>query len=88
MAHLFLAQRTQAPELMVSENEAQQLANAINDVASHYPGLDIDPVVKSWLGLAFCAGTIYAPRLMAFRQRLTEARRERAPVNPDLYAVN
>jgi hypothetical protein len=87
MVHMFLAQRIQAPELMVSENEAQRLALAINDVAQHYPGLDIDPVVKSWLGLAFCAGTIYAPRVMAFRQRLTEARREKR-VNSEAYAVN
>jgi len=87
MVHMFLAQRTQAPELMVTENEAQRLSLAINEVASHYPGLDIDPVVKSWLGLAFCAGTIYAPRVMAFRQRLTEARREKR-VNSEAYAVN
>ena len=87
MAHVFLAQRTRAPELMVTENEAQQLANAINDVASHYPNVDIDPVLKSWLGLAFVAAGIYGPRVMAARQRLTESRRREA-VNPEQYAVN
>jgi len=87
MVHMFLAQRMRAPEFMVTENEAQRLSHAINDVAQHYPGLDIDPVVKSWLGLAFCAGSIYAPRFMAFRERLTEMRKK-SEVKEEAFHVN
>jgi hypothetical protein len=84
---MFLAQRLAAPELHISENESQRLASAINEVASHYPGIDLDPVVKAWLGLAFTAGSIYAPRVMAFRQRLSDARRA-PPVNEAAHAFN
>jgi hypothetical protein len=82
MAHMFLAQRMQAPELAIGEGDAQRLSAAINEVAAHYPGLDIDPVVKSWLGLAFVAAGVYAPRVMAMRERLTTRRTKANGVNP------
>lgn len=80
--HALLAQRTQTPELELTEEEAKGFMTAVQNVARHYSvqttqkGLDI----AAMFGIV---GTMYGPRIMAirFRKAREDAERNAGPVS-------
>lgn len=63
-----MAGALQAPELVLTKDEANGLAKAAADVASHYP-TTIDPKVLAWCNLAMAVGIVYGPRVYMISQR-------------------
>ena len=59
-----LAASLKVPGIALTENEAHQLAMAINNVAAYYP-IAIDPKMQAWGALFITAGTIYGSRVIA-----------------------
>lgn len=71
-AHTMLAAMTKTPELIISQDEANKLASAINTVQEHYP-VHVDPKAMAWLNLAGVAGMIYGPRIFVAVKRKRES---------------
>lgn len=64
-AHLILAAKV-APTLELEQKEAQALAEAVANVAKHYPLVSrgMTPEQQAWLSLLTTAGMIYGQRLV------------------------
>lgn len=63
-------------ELALDEKEAEALGEAVKEVADLYE-FEPDPKVVAWAGLIGVATSIYAPRVMAYKMRKAEERKER-----------
>ena len=66
--HQFVAMTIQAPELIISEAEAQKLEDAINKVMAEYK-IILDAKHAAWANLLLVALTIYGLRAIAIIQR-------------------
>lgn len=66
--HTALAAITKIPEIALSEPEAETLAKAMANVAQYYP-VAIDAKTQAWMALVMTAGTMYAPRFIAYTVR-------------------
>jgi hypothetical protein len=74
-----LAAMAKVPELELEKEEAEKLtANAL-EVAKLYSNIEADPKTIAWINLAFCAGQIYGPRVVAYRIRKSQERRVHQP---------
>lgn len=69
LSHAFVAGMLSAPEIVLTEGEAESLSKAVANVAKHYPPLALTGKRGAWIGLATTAGFIYGPRLWAFVTR-------------------
>lgn len=78
-----MATGNQFPELEISPQEAGILAQGISGVCEHYD-LNIDGKTGAFLQLFGAAAMVYAPRVMAIRQRVNAAR----PVDTTAREVN
>lgn len=56
------------PELALEEQEAKLLAEAVAEVQSHY-NMTVDPKIVAWIGLAGVCGSLYGPRIAAYKLR-------------------
>lgn len=73
-----LAAMTKSPAFAITENEAQSMASAANNVARHY---DMGATQKQldWINLVMTLGGVYAPRMMMAKREKKAARP--SPVN-------
>lgn len=62
--HLTLAAIARTPELMIAEEDAKALGNAIVKVCE-FEGVGVNPRVMAWTNLAIIATGIYGPRAIA-----------------------
>lgn len=78
--HMMLAKLVNIEELNIEEEEAKRYAEAIERVQRLYSSSVLPEEAMAWINLAMVGGSIYAPRLIAYNQRV---RVERAkPVGP------
>ncbi len=66
--HMFCAMTLQIPELVLKEDEAKQLSDAIRNVNEQFK-IALDPKTAAYIELAQVAGIIYGPRAVAFYLR-------------------
>lgn len=62
-------------ELALDEEEAKALSEGVKEVASHYD-IEPDPKIMAWVGLIGTCSAIYAPRIMAYKMRRAQERKE------------
>lgn len=63
--HAMLATITSNQFLMISQEEATTLAQAIGNVARHYDIPGVSQQTLDWIGLIQCVGAIYGTRIIA-----------------------
>lgn len=66
--HAMGAAALKVPELMLSKEEAGNLAKAIDNVQQHYP-IVADPKMLAWVNLAAVVGATYIPRIIVASKR-------------------
>ena len=74
------------PEIMLSEPEAKELSDAVRDLGQYYVET-FDPRKVAAFNLVACMGGIYATRVMAYRHRMAQMRRENLRVMPSQPAA-
>jgi hypothetical protein len=67
--HLFGSSMVGAEELALTEDESSKLAEAMTKVSQLYDVPLMSEKTAAWIGLAFAAGSIYGPRVIAVRAR-------------------
>jgi len=67
--HLGLAHLLEIKELELEKEEAKALADAVAAVARHYDLPDLPQKTVDWVNLFIVLGSIYAPRIMAYKNR-------------------
>lgn len=83
-----MASRALIPELELDADESKLLADAVTEVASHY-SVVVDPKVVAWAGLLGVCGSIYGPRVAAWKMRTTmENKAPRASVKSNSAVPN
>jgi hypothetical protein len=66
--HIGVSSLTGIDELKIDKEESALMSEALAEVASHY-NVAVDPKVLAWLGFAGVMGTIYGPRIGAWKMR-------------------
>jgi hypothetical protein len=79
MVHFGIAGLLHSPKWKLTENEAERLGTAWDDVLSLYDVAFLTPEMRAWGMLAFTAGCIYIPRLSKDKQPAPEASKEQSP---------
>ena len=74
--HLMAGMITKAPEIVLNDAEAMELAKALAEVAKHYE-IKIDPKVQAWFGLGATAAGLYGPRALAVLARKVQERKDK-----------
>lgn len=72
-----LAAVAKIPELQCEHVETKALAEAVAEVAKHYPQQVIDPVTLAWFNLTLVAGTFYGSRVIVMRERMKAERAQK-----------
>lgn len=87
-----LSHAVKVPEIALTENEAEQLANAASKVARHY---DITASQKAmdWGNLMIALAVIYGPRMVLIGRKKKETvknpvTQNTAPVDINIAAIN
>ncbi|WWT37957.1 assembly protein [Enterobacteria phage PRDcanary] len=73
--HMMAASALKVEELALDEKEAEALAGAVQEVASHYD-ISPDPKVMAWAGLIGVCASIYGPRVAAYKMRKAADKRD------------
>lgn len=68
MIHAGISGASGIEELALDHKESQLLAESVAEVQSFY-GNTLDPKIVAWVGLIGVAGSIYGPRVAAFKLR-------------------
>ena len=71
VVHVSLANLVKSPSLMLNQEECDKLAEATANVSKHY-NLSLTEKQRDILAFAFCAGSIYAPRIVQARKEIKE----------------
>jgi len=61
-------------ELALDQSEADAYADAIRELAKHYP-TNVNPKILAWLNFGAVVGGIYGSRFYAYRERLKKERK-------------
>lgn len=77
-----LAAITSVQELALDQKEAENLANAANNVIRHYGIPQIAAETADWINLIMVAGSVYGTRVAAYRIRTTMERANNPPPQP------
>lgn len=81
--HEMLAALTGIPELLLSQEEAQKMGEAVHDVEVLYGELPyISPEVRAWTNLALTSVLIYWPRYVVIKKRGQEEAKRDIDVTP------
>lgn len=80
-AHMMLAGITRVEEMALDMPEAEQLAQATANMMRHYPNAVISPKTVDTINFIMCCGALYGTRLIAIRNRRTQARQNRTAEN-------
>ena len=67
--HLGLAHLLEIRELELEKEEAKALADALSAVARHYDLPDLPQKTVDWINLFIVMGSIYAPRIIAYKSK-------------------
>jgi len=74
---------TATPELMLTLEESEKLAQAIAEVQKHYPLFELTEKQEAWIGLGMAATAIYGPRLVAIvRNNKTKKMQQKQQAQP------
>jgi hypothetical protein len=71
---------TKCPEFGITEEEAGNLANAIQQVNALYDDAVVPAWVVAWANLVFVAGAVYGPRMVAYSNRRAQEKEAKAQV--------
>lgn len=71
--HLGIAQATQSPEMILTDDDAKMLAEASANVLSEFD-IRPSPKAEAIVALVMAAGSIYGPRAYLIRERLKKAK--------------
>ncbi|WWT38267.1 assembly protein [Enterobacteria phage PRDfuchsia] len=74
--HLMASSALKVEELALDEKEAEALAGAVQEVASHYD-ITPDPKIMAWAGLFGVCASIYGPRIAAYKMRAASEKRDK-----------
>lgn len=74
--HMMGAMFVNQPTLMLEQQEAKQLSEAITAVTELYELPFLDEKSQAWAALGFCVATIYAPRIVAM---VNENKKKKGP---------
>ena len=90
--HDMLSALTGIPELLLAQEEADKMGDAIADVQSLYPDVGfISPEIAAWSRLAMVGVVVYWPRIVLIRKRLKEEEAKRdinvTPISASSAAV-
>jgi hypothetical protein len=78
MAHMALSKLLAIPELVISQDEAEQLTKASMRVAELYGGVVLPETVVAWSEMIMATVTIYGPRYGAYKINERKRRAEKA----------
>lgn len=76
--HAILAERTDTPELAITEDEGKQFMQAAQNVMRHY-SVESTQKTLDWVALFGCAGAMYMPRIAAVGMRKRSSARKSGP---------
>lgn len=80
IAHFTCARILEIPELELTQEESERLAEATRKVAKHY-AVSLDPKRMALVELLFTAGGVYGPRVIGYVKRTGTAKRA-SPQSP------
>jgi hypothetical protein len=66
--HVLLAERTQTPEIAISDEEGRAMQVAAQNVLRHY-SVAASQKTLDWIALWACVGGVYGPRVVAIAVR-------------------
>jgi hypothetical protein len=75
--HFMLAAALRVPELQLSQTEGAAMANAIANVARHYPVIAATQQTLDWIALISVLIVTYGTRMAAYKARQTKQQNER-----------
>jgi hypothetical protein len=80
--HVLLAERTNVPQLAITEDEGKSFMSAAQNVMRHY-SVETTQKTLDWIAFAGVSAGIYMPRLAAIgiERRANKERRAAAPVH-------
>lgn len=78
--HMMMASFIKVPELMLSEDEANKLGDAVNRVAALYDLPIFNEKTQAWIHLGFVAAGVYGPRAVAYHANHKPKKREPIPI--------
>lgn len=81
MLHAGLAGSMNAPEMILTKDEAETLARSTRNVLRHYSFGSVSQVRKDWFMLAVCLGGLYLPRFRKMAARAAAKTEEELPQN-------
>lgn len=84
--HFMAAALVKTPELILEQDEAKRLGEAINRVNDLYGGIVLSEKAQAWLNLGVAAGTIYGPRFIA--SSINKKNKKKNPVTIDAEVIN
>lgn len=83
-AHFLLATIAKVPEIELEEAEARKLGDALARVNALYDGIIFTEKQMAWIQLAMAGGAVYGPRLVVYRARVKQEKRDgKRPVTID-----
>lgn len=85
--HVLLAERMDAPELVISEQEGKDFMGAVQNVMRHY-SVETTQKTLDWVALFGTASGMYVPRVAAMSMRRKATRRPAAPAERRAPASN
>lgn len=78
--HMMMASFIKVPELILSEDEANKLGDAVNRVAALYDLPIFNEKTQAWIHLGFVAAGVYGPRAVAYHTNHKPKKREPIPI--------
>lgn len=66
--HVLLAERTETPEIAISEQEGKDFMQAVQNVMRHY-SVETTQKTLDWVALMGCTSGMYVPRIAAISMR-------------------
>lgn len=87
IVHAGLAAVSKVPEIAIDGEEGQMLAQASANVLAQFD-IAPDPKVQAIIGLVMACGVVYAPRVIMFKARMEQQRKETETGEAGIYDAN
>jgi hypothetical protein len=65
---MFLGHLASCPELELEDDEAKEIADAVRELAKHYP-IGISEKAMAWVNFSFATGGVFGPKVIAIYKR-------------------
>ena len=75
--HQMLAMSLEMPELVLDDDEAAKLGQAVAYVQSFYPNSVLDPRTAAWASLAVAIASVEGPRIFLIAEKLRHKKRHK-----------